>query len=374
MIAVRHALLKLVFMPKIMAVNRLLDPISPGRDTPPMPECDKYWRFPLTKIRNIFDPMTNIIPDYDVIIIGGGPAGLSAALWCSDLGMRAILLEEEKEFGGQLLRTFNLIRNYPGIEESTGKEIRDSFLSQVVRGKVERRTGVAISRVDLASRTIWMEDGTSLTSNAIIIATGVGRRKLGVAGEDEFVGRGILDSGVRNRETVAGKDVVIVGGGDAALENAIILGENARTVTLVHRSNEFRARPHFIETASNMHNVTFRLNTRITSICGDTNVSAVELFDTATAESSVMAADAVLIRVGVMPNTDLFQDQIELDQNGYIKVDAACSTNIEGVFAVGDVANPVAPTIVSAAGMGATAAKNAEILAKRLTDAAAIKE
>lgn len=318
--------------------------------------------------------MTNIIPDCDVTIIGGGPAGLSAALWCSDLGMRAILLEKEQAFGGQLLRTFNTISNYPGIEGSTGVELRDRFLAQVEKAKVERRSGVAIIRLDLASKTIWMPNGLSLTSRAILIATGVRRRKLGVAGEDEFVARGILDSGVRNREAIAGKDVIIVGGGDAALENAIILGEKARSVTVVHRSKEFRARPHFVETASKMPNVAFRLNARITSICGDSTVRAVELMDTVTSEGSAIAADAVLIRVGVTPNSDLFQGQIEVDKRGYIKIDPACSTSIEGVFAVGDVADPIAPTIISAAGMGATAAKNAEILLKQFSVAAAIKE
>ncbi|MEQ1607058.1 MAG: FAD-dependent oxidoreductase [Pyrinomonadaceae bacterium] len=303
--------------------------------------------------------MPTTSPQYDVIIIGGGPAGLSAALWCADLGLKAILLERESEFGGQLLRTFNRIQNYPGIEDATGVDIRDRFLGQVKKTSVERRSGVAISRVDLAGRALEFEDGSMLESKAIIIATGVRRRKLGVPGEDKFGGHGVLDSGVRNRNNLSGKSVVIVGGGDAALENAIILGETAASVTLVHRSGEFRARSEFLEKAAAMPNVTLVPNRVVTAILGCENVTGIELRDAKTSESSQLSADAMLIRIGVAPNNELFHGQLAVDENGYIKVDSTCATNIEDVFAIGDVANPIAPTICSAAGMGATAAKAA---------------
>jgi thioredoxin reductase (NADPH) len=299
-----------------------------------------------------------ILPsEYDVIIIGGGPAGMSAALWCADLGMRSLLLERENEFGGQMLRTFNHIQNYPGIDDATGIEIRDRFLRQVVKMSVERRSGVAIGRVDLAERSIEFEDGSSLSAKAVIIATGVRRRTLGVPGEDEFGGRGILDSGVKNRDSVNGKHVVIVGGGDAALENAIILGETANSVTLIHRSSEFRARPEFIGKATEMKNVKFLSNSIVNAIHGEENITGVETLDTLTSKISQLMADAVLIRIGVAPNSQLFAGQIAVDEKGYIKVDSTCSTNVENVFAIGDVANPISPTISSAAGMGATAAK-----------------
>lgn len=308
--------------------------------------------------------MPTNFPQYDVLIIGGGPAGLSAALWCSDLGLRAVILEKEPVFGGQLLRTYNRIGNYIGIEDATGVEIRDRFLKQVEKGTVERRVGSVVSRVDLAGKSVELDDGTHLTGKAIIIATGVRRRKLGIAGEQKFEGRGILDSGVRNRENVAGKVVLIVGGGDAALENATILGETAKHVTVVHRRGRFTARPDFIEAASRMPNVSFMLNTVVQSIAGNDKIEGSELKSTQTSDITQLEIDAMLIRIGVVANTELFQSQLALGPNGYIKIDANCRANIDGIYATGDVACPLAPTISSAVGMGATAVKNIELAVK----------
>ena len=299
--------------------------------------------------------MPTISPQHDVIIIGGGPAGLSAALWCSDLGLRAVILEKEPVFGGQLLRTYNSIGNYIGIEDATGVEIRDRFLKQVEKGSVERRIGSAVSRVDLTGKIVELDDGTHLAGKAIIIATGVRRRKLGIVGEQEFDGRGILDSGVRNRENVAGKVVLIVGGGDAALENAVILGETAKHVIIAHRRGQLTARPDFIDAASRMPNVSFMLDTVVQSIAGHYKIETAELQNTKTSEITQLEVDAILIRIGVVANTELFGSRLALAPNGYIKIDSNCRTNIDGIYATGDVACQLSPTISSAVGMGATA-------------------
>ncbi|MFN0280293.1 MAG: NAD(P)/FAD-dependent oxidoreductase, partial [Pyrinomonadaceae bacterium] len=133
--------------------------------------------------------------DYDVIIAGGGPAGLSSLLWCAELGLTAILIEKEPEFGGQLLHTHNSIKNYLGIEAVNGRELRDIFLRQIEKAKIKRLTGAEIVEADLTQKSVTLADGTKYSSRAIIIATGVRRRKLIVPGEEELRGRGILESG-----------------------------------------------------------------------------------------------------------------------------------------------------------------------------------
>jgi thioredoxin reductase (NADPH) len=296
--------------------------------------------------------------DLDVVIIGGGPAGMSAALWSADLGMKAVLLEKEPDLGGQLLWTFNAITNYLGVEAADGRELRDRFLQHIIKWNVDVLTSASVSRADLRKRSIVLQDGRELTARAIIIATGVRRRKLDVPGEDEFRGRGILDSGVGAKNDVAGKTVVIVGGGDAALENALMLSEAAKSVTVVHRRDEFSARSDFVDRATRDPKIEFILNSQIAVITGNQNVEGVEIRAVRSGAISQLATDAVLIRIGVVPNTELFRDQLALDKGGYIVTDAASATSLPYIYAAGDVANPRSPTISTAAGTAATAAKH----------------
>ncbi len=301
--------------------------------------------------------MVVIDPIYDVIIVGGGPAGLSAALWCADLGLKAVVLEREPEFGGQLLHTFNRIENYIGIESTTGLELRDRFLGHVKKTSAACFAEVSIANVDLVAKSVDLADGSRLQAKAIIIATGVRRRLLEIPGETELAGRGILDSGVKNQAEVRGKTIAIVGGGDAALENAIILSETARQIHLIHRRRQFSARPAFIASASERPNVDFRFNEVPTSIVGTTTVNAVNLVNAESKVASSLTVDRVLIRIGVMPNTELFGDQLSLDGDGYVRTNAQYETTCPGIFAVGDAASPRSPTILSAVGQASAAAK-----------------
>ncbi len=296
--------------------------------------------------------------DYDVIIIGGGPAGLSASLWCAELGLKSILFEKENEFGGQLLWTFNAIKNYLGIEAANGRELRDRFLQHIEKNNVRRLTGASVVSAHLNRKNVTLADGKSLTAKAIIIATGVRRRKLEAPGEEELQGKGILESGVKAKNEVSGKTVIIVGGGDAALENALILGETALRVIVVHRRHEFTARTEFIERAKKSSKIEFLFCHRVTAIVGDNMVKAVEIEDTASGRRLTIPTDALLIRIGIVPNTEPFHGQIVLDSSGYIHIDSTCATNLENVYAVGDVANSLAPTISTAAGNGATSVKH----------------
>ncbi len=295
---------------------------------------------------------------FDVIVIGAGPGGVSAAIWCADLGLKTLILEEKDEVGGQLLWTFNLITNYPGILSATALELRDSFLKHIEKTDVTISTSARIANIDLTAKTVELEDGRRYLSRAVIIATGVRRRDLGVPGETKFAGRGVLSSGVRDRGEVIGKRVIIGGGGDAALENAIMLSRGAAEVLLVHRGERFSARAEFVNTIKEIPNVSVRFHSRIKTISGVDQVSEVEILNSGSGKASTHPTDKVLIRIGVAPNTRLFYGVIDLDKDGYIKVGADCSTNVADIFAVGDVANPLSPTIATAVGMGATAAKS----------------
>lgn len=297
------------------------------------------------------------LTDLDVIVIGGGPAGLSAALWCTKLGLRAVVLEKEAEFGGQLLWTFNAIKDHLGVEAADGHELLDRFLRQLENSNFPGSAGTPVAAADLAQKTVTLTDGRCIRSSAIIIATGVRRRALNVAGEERFTGRGILDSGVRCRNEVSGKIVAIIGGGDAAVENALILSQTALKVIVIHRRAEFTARQEFIDRLRICRNVECLMNRRVIAIAGNETLEGVEVEDLESGTRSLIDAGAVLIRIGVVPNTDMFASQIAMDPAGYITIDAGCRTNADYVFAAGDVASPNAPTISNAVGHGAAAAK-----------------
>lgn len=293
----------------------------------------------------------------DVVVIGGGPAGLSAASWCTQLGLSAVLLERGSDIGGQLHSIYGPIENYLGRRAENGAEMLRHFRESAARFDFVRRTGSEVISIDLAARSVVLGDGDEIAFGCLIIATGVRRRRLGVPGELEFQGKGIIESGVRDRELVTGKKVVIVGGGDAAIENALILSELASSVTIVHRRSGFTARDEMKRELDNRGNVEFSLGSEVTKITGGRAVSAVEVTDIAAGQVRQLTVDAVLIRVGVEPNSELIRGVVDLDGRGYVVVNARCETNVEGVFAVGDVANPLSPTLSTAAGTGATAAK-----------------
>ena len=295
--------------------------------------------------------------NFDVIIIGGGVAGLSAGLWCAELGLTAMLLESESELGGQLLWTYSPIKNHLGIETDNGRELRDIFIKQVEGRQFNHRLQSEISSIDFENKKILLKGGEGFSAQALIIATGIRRKKLNVAGEEKFNDKGIIESGKRDGNLVKGKKALIVGGGDAAFENAQILAKTASELTLVHRHKKFRARAEFVEQAKNNPKVKILTDTTVRKFVGRERVEAVELENLHTKKEFKLAVEAVLIRIGVEPNTEILRGKIELDEQGCVKINQNCETNIKGIYAIGDVANPIAPTVSSAVGMGATAAK-----------------
>jgi thioredoxin reductase (NADPH) len=258
---------------------------------------------------------------------------------------------------------YNRVGNHLGVEAEDGRALRDRFAAQVEEKGFDLWTGVEIESVDLRAKVVRLRSGEELRSIGIIIATGVRRRRLGVPGEEEFRGRGVLESGQRDRDSAAGRDVCVVGGGDAAAENALLLAEVCPTVTLVHRGKRLRARREFVERLRGEHCITVFKEARLERIIGESEVEGVEISRAGALKPFQMAVRGVLIRVGVEPNTELFRGQVEADERGYVVVNGEQETSVENVFAVGDVSNPLAPTVSGAVGAGATAAK---VLASRL--------
>jgi thioredoxin reductase (NADPH) len=300
---------------------------------------------------------------HDVIIIGAGPAGLSAALWCDELGLDTLVLEQNERTGGQLHSIYGAIENYPGVRAANGREFFDRFSANVSEADFDLWTNVEIDSVNLNAKTIRLRSGEDLQSITIIIATGVRRRQLGIPGEREFMDRGIIESASRDRAEFAGRDVCVIGGGDAAVENALLLAEVCPTVTLVHRRKALKARPTFVQQLQGHHCITVFPESVVTKILGNNHVEAVEILRKDALKPFQMAVQGVVIRIGVEPVTELFREQLQLDEEGYVGVNSQHETNVTNVFAIGDVSNPLAPTISGAAGAGATAAK---VIASRL--------
>jgi thioredoxin reductase (NADPH) len=300
---------------------------------------------------------------HDVLIIGAGPAGLSAARWCDELGLDTLVLETNEVVGGQLAWIHNRIDNYLGLHADNGEHLRKLFIEEIKDCDFDQWTGVRIESIDLKARRVRLQSGEELQSIAIIIATGLRRRRLGIPGESEFEGRGIIESAKRDRDQFAGKDVCVIGGGDAAAENALLLAEVCPTVTLVNRGRKMRARREFAEQLHTHHCITVFPESNVLRILGTDRVEAVEIERASAIKPFQMAVQGVVIRIGFEPNTDFVRDQLDLDERGYVSVDSRHETSIENVFAIGDVSNPAAPTIAGAVGAGATAAK---VIAARL--------
>ena len=294
--------------------------------------------------------------NYDVIIFGGGPAGMSALIWCYSLGLRGALLERSPELGGQTLDMSHRVLDYPGLVAENGRELRDHFIAQLDLLQLEYRTACDIAEVNLSELRARC-DGQWLQARGIVIATGARKRKLGIPGEDRFEIRGVSFSATRDHSLYAGKKVSVIGGGDSAVQNSLILARVCPSVTLIHRSDRYRAREDWIKEARENPRITIINNAEARAIEGGDRVERLVIEDTRTHEIKTVETEGVFIRVGVTPNTEMFRGQVELDEVGFIKTDRRQRTSADLVYAAGDVCRPACLSVATAVGYGATAAK-----------------
>lgn len=297
---------------------------------------------------------------HDVIIIGSGPAGYTAAVYAARAQLKPLVFEGT-QFGGALMTTTE-VENYPGFREGiTGPELMDEMREQALRfGADLRMEDVDAVQLEGPVKTVTVGDETH-QARAVILAMGAAARHLGVPGEEALLGMGVSTCATCDGFFFRDEDIVVVGGGDSAMEEATFLTRFARSVTLVHRRDEFRASKIMLERARANEKITFLTNTEITEIEGDPKVTGVRLRDTVTGEESKLAVTGVFVAIGHDPRSELVRGQVELDDEGYVKVAGRSTyTSLEGVFAAGDLVDHTYRQAITAAGSGCAASIDAE--------------
>ena len=308
-----------------------------------------------------------------VIIIGSGPAGLTAAVYAARASLEPLLLEGEPSStsdqpGGQLMLTTE-VENFPGFPEGImGPELMVRFREQALRFGADIRTE-KVTKVDFSARPfgVWLGDPDAAeptyTADALIISTGAQSLMLGIDRESDLIGHGLSTCATCDGFFFRDHDIAVVGGGDSALEEAIFLTKFARSVTLIHRRDELRASKIMQERAFANDKIKFLWNHVVESVAGDTKLEGVTVRNVLTDETSELPVTGLFVAIGHKPNTDLFKGQLEMEESGYLVTGlagGASTTNVEGVFACGDVQDHTYRQAITAAGSGCEAAIDAE--------------
>ncbi|GAU78083.1 FAD-dependent oxidoreductase [Fusibacter sp. 3D3] len=294
---------------------------------------------------------------YDLLIIGSGPAGLNAALYAKRKGLEVAILSVK--MGGQVLDTSS-VENYLGIQGATGESLVHDFISHVNTLAVPIIKDESVKSIEKIEDQfqLTLGNGAVYKSKALIVATGSKPRQLGVKGEAEYSGRGVAYCAICDGPLFEGRDVIIAGGGNSAVEAAIDLSKIAKTVTLVHRS-QLRADQIVIDKLNSAENVKIHLETQITEVVGENLVTGVNAVDKKTNETLFIPAEGVFVEIGYLPNNELVKDLVSLNESGEIIVNAQNETSLKGLYAAGDVTDTPYKQIVIAASEGAKAALSA---------------
>ena len=296
-----------------------------------------------------------------VIVIGSGPAGLTAALYAGR-GDLDPLVFEGGQAGGQLMITTD-VENFPGFPDGVmGPELMDRFRKQAEKFAPRIHT-VDVSKVDFSQRPfkVWVE-ADEYETESVVIATGASARWLDIPGEEKLRGRGVSACATCDGFFFRDKELVVVGGGDTAMEEALFLTKFASKVTIIHRRDEFRASSIMAKRATSHEKIEVLWHTVVEEVLGEDEVTGVRLRNVVTDETTEMMTDGYFVAIGHKPNTELFEGQLALDETGYIELrgDGSTATSVEGVFAAGDVADHVYRQAITAAGTGCQAAIDAE--------------
>jgi thioredoxin reductase (NADPH) len=298
---------------------------------------------------------------HDVIIIGSGPAGYTAALYTARAQLAPVVFEGTS-FGGALMTTTE-VENFPGFRDGiTGPELMDQMREQALRfGADLRMEDVESVSLEGPVKSVTTAEGETVRARAVILAMGAAARYLGVPGEQELLGRGVSSCATCDGFFFRDQDIAVIGGGDSAMEEATFLTRFARSVTLVHRRDEFRASRIMLERARANDKITFATNKAVLGVEGDQTVTGLRVRDTLTGEDSTLPVTGVFVAIGHDPRSELVRDVLDTDPEGYVLVQGrTTATSIEGVFAAGDLVDRTYRQAITAAGSGCSAAIDAE--------------
>lgn len=296
---------------------------------------------------------------YDIIIIGSGPAGLSAAIYAQRACLDTIVIEKNGISGGQVLNTWE-VDNYPGFPGVTGFELSRQFREHANKlgARVVQDEVVQVELSGNVKKVVCEEE--TYEARCVILASGAHHRTLEVPGEEELRGAGVSYCATCDGAFFRGRTVAVVGGGDAALEDAIFLARMCEKVYIVHRRDKLRGAKRLQERLQALENIEFVWNSETVAIEGNAQVEALRLRQTQTGEERRLDVDGVFIAVGIAPESELYAGQLELDEQGYIRADESGQTSVPGVFAVGDVRTKALRQILTAASDGANCVASAE--------------
>jgi thioredoxin reductase (NADPH) len=306
---------------------------------------------------------------HDVVIIGGGPAGLTAGIYAARSRLDVILLEKTA-CGGQILIA-DRIENFPGFPEGIkGPDLAEQIIEQGgrfgLKTRIAEANGIILKTEGMRFFVIKLADGTSISALSLIIAAGARWNDLGVRGEKELAGRGVSYCAVCDGPLFKGKDVMVVGGGDTAVEDALFLTKFAKKVTIVHRRSGLRAARILQEKAFADKKIGFFYDSVVEEIIGENRVESVRIKNVLTGEKKTLTTSGIFILVGISPNSGLVKSLVEMDEKGYIITDDDMRTSVDGIFACGDVRKKALRQVVTATGEGAKAAFSAEAYVARI--------